>query len=92
MVTALAGGLVLGFYYLRYRSLVIVIMLHALNNTTACFLEVVGAGDVTVRDLAGGTWVATAIYGVCGVLSVAALVRMFMLVRRIKKDDCTAEE
>ena len=92
MVTALAGGLVLGFYYLRYRSLVIVIMLHALNNTTACFLEVVGAGDVTVRDLAGGTWVATAIYGVCGVLSVAALVRMFILVRRIKKDDCTAEE
>ncbi len=92
MVTALAGGLVLGFYYLRYRSLVIVIMLHALNNTTACFLEVVGAGDVTVRDLAGGTWVATAIYGACGVLSVAALVRMFMLVRRIKKDDCTAEE
>ena len=25
-------------------------------------------------------------------LSVAALVRMFILVRRIKKDDCTAEE
>ena len=45
-----------------------------------------------VRDLAGGTWVATAIYGACGVLSVAALVRMFILVRRIKKDDCTAEE
>ena len=91
-VAPAAGGLVLGFYYLRYRSLVIVIMLHALNNMTACFLEVVGAGDVTVRDLAGGTWVATAIYGVCGVLSVAALVRMFILVRRIKKDDCTAEE
>ena len=30
--------------------------------------------------------------GSLSVMSVAALVRMFMLVRRIKKDDCTAEE
>lgn len=92
MVSALAGGLVLGFYYLRYRSLVIVIVLHALNNMTACFLDVVGAGDLTVRDLAGGTWVATAVYAVCGVISAAALVRMCVLVRRIKKEDCTAAE
>ncbi len=92
IVTAFAGGLVLGFYYLRYRSLVLVIMLHALNNMTACFLEVAGAGDVTVRDLAGGTWVATAIYAACGVISVAALARMYVLVRRIKKDDCIAKE
>lgn len=92
IASALAGGLVLGFYYLRYRSLVLVIMLHALNNMTACFLDVIGAGDVTVRDLAGGTWVATAIYAVCGVLSVAALVRMYQLMRRVKSDDCAPEE
>ena len=30
--------------------------------------------------------------GSLSVMSVAALVRMFILVRRIKKDDCTAEE
>lgn len=92
LVSAFAGGLVLGFYYLRYRSLVLVIMLHALNNTTACFLEVVGAGDVTVRDLAGGTWVATAIYAVCAAAMAGALVRMYFLMRRIKRDDCAAGE
>lgn len=92
IASALVGGLVLGFYYLRYRSLVLVIMLHALNNMTACFLEVIGAGDVTVRDLAGGTWVATAIYALCGLLSAAALARMYVLMRRVKSDDCSAAE
>lgn len=92
MASALAGGLVLGFYYLRYRSLVLVIMLHALNNMTACFLEVVGAGDVTVGELVGGGWAATAVYAVCGVLSVVALARMYVLMRRIKSDDCSASE
>ena len=42
--------------------------------------------------LEAGTWAATAIYAVCGVISAAALVRMCVLVRRIKKEDCTAAE
>ena len=85
-------GLVLGFYYLRYRSLVLVIMLHAMNNITACFLRTIGLGDSTVREVAGDGGVYVALYSACAAVSVCAAVRMFQLVRRIKSDNYRAAE
>lgn len=90
VVNAVFCGLVLGFYYLRYRSLVLVILLHAMNNITACFLRTVGLGDASVRDVAGDAY--WAVYASCALITLLASVRMFQLVRRIKSDNYRASE
>lgn len=91
IVSATMVGLVLGFFYLRYRSLGLVIMLHAMNNATACFLRAVDLGDVTTREMLGGGTLYWAIYGVAAVVTVVALVRMARVVSRIKSDKCSPE-
>lgn len=86
-LTATFSGLVLSFFYLRYRSLVMVIMLHAMNNITACFLHSVDLGDVTFRELLGGGTLYWTIFAFCTVVSVASLVRMGKTVQGIKSDN-----
>ena len=86
-LTATFSGLVLSFFYLRYRSLVMVIMLHAMNNITACFLHSVDLGDVTFRELVGGGTLYWTIFAFCTVVSVASLVRMGKTVQGIKSDN-----
>ena len=86
-LTATFSGLVLSFFYLRYRSLVMVIMLHAMNNITACFLHSVDLGDVTFRELLGGGTLYWAVFAFCTVVSVASLVRMGKTVQGIKSDN-----
>ena len=54
VLSATFSGLVLGYYYLRYRSLMMVIILHAMNNITACFLRSIDLGETTIRELLGG--------------------------------------
>lgn len=87
ILTATLAGLVLAFFYLRYRSLGLVIVLHAMNNATACFLRAIDMGDVTTREMLGGGTFYWAVYGVALVVSVAALVRMGRVVSRIKSDN-----
>lgn len=92
VVNAVLCGLVLGFYYLRYRSLVLVILLHAMNNVTACFLRTIGMDDTTVREVVGGGTAYTIIYAVCAAVCVMAVVRMFRLLRRVESDNCIASK
>ena len=86
-LTATFSGLVLSFFYLRYRSLVMVIMLHAMNNITACFLHSVDLGDVTFRELLGGGTLYWTVFAFCTVVSVASFVRMGKTVQGIKSDN-----
>lgn len=76
VVAATFSGFVLSYYYLRHRSLGLVIMLHAMNNLTACFLRIVDLGDVTVREMLGAGTLYWCVYALCVVISVVALVRM----------------
>lgn len=92
VVTATLSGLVLGFYYLRYHSLGLVIMLHAMNNLTACFLLTLDAGDVTTRELLGGGSLYWGVYGVSVVIAVTALVRMGRVMYGVKSDNYVAKE
>ena len=92
VVTATMSGLVLGFYYLRYRSLGLVIMLHAMNNLTACFLLTLDVGDATTRELLGGGSLYWGVYAVSAVIAVTALVRMGRIVCGIKSDNYIAKE
>ena len=91
-VNAALCGLVLGFYYLRYRSLVLVILLHAMNNLTACFLRTMGLGDMTMREAVANDGLYTAIYAACVTVCVMAAARMFRLLRRVKGDNSPATE
>lgn len=87
VVTAIFSGLVLSFFYLRYRSLVMVITLHAMNNITACFLQSIDLGETTFRELSGGGAAYWIVYGVCVTVSVASFVRMGRVVSGIKSDN-----
>ena len=87
VVTATFGGLVLGYYYLRYRSLVMVIMLHAMNNITACFLKTVDLDGVPMREVLGGGTAYWLVYGICAAITLLALWRMMVGVSRLKSDN-----
>lgn len=84
IISATLMGLVFGYLYLRYQSIGLVIMLHALNNLTACFLRMMDLGDVTVSSLVGGGVVYWVLYAVCAVALVITLVKMYRHVSSIK--------
>lgn len=86
-LTATASGLVLGFYYLRYRSLEMVILLHAMNNLTACFLMTMDLESVTLHDVLGEGALYWGVYGFCCLVALASLTRMVVVVSRIKRDN-----
>lgn len=92
ILTATCGGLVLGYFYLRYRSLVMVIMLHAMNNITACFLKTIDLDGVTVRMILGGGTLYWVLYGVSVVVVVIALWRMAAGMSRVKSDNYQAKK
>lgn len=92
ILTATCGGLVLGYFYLRYRSLVIVIMLHAMNNLTACFLKTIELDDVPMRVVLGGGDLYWAVFGVSVTISVVMLWRMTVQMWRLKSDNNQAKK
>lgn len=86
-LTATASGLVLGFYYMRYRSLVLVILLHAMNNLTACFLLTMDLESVTLHDVLGEGVLYWSVYGLCAAVVLLSVVRMIVVVSRIKREN-----
>ena len=86
-LSATFSGLVLGYYYLRYRSLVMVIILHAMNNITACFLRSIDLGETTFRELLGGGTLYWSVFAFCAVVAVVSLIRMGRTVNNIKSDN-----
>lgn len=87
VLSATFSGLVLGYYYLRYRSLMMVIILHAMNNITACFLRSIDLGDMTFRELLGGGALYWSVFAFCVVVAVVSLMRMGKAVNGIKSDN-----
>ena len=87
ILTATCGGLVLGYFYLRYRSLVMVIMLHAMNNITACFLKTIDLDGMTVKAMLGGGTLYWVVYGVSVLVVVVSLWRMTVAMCRVKSDN-----
>ena len=85
--TATLSGLVLCFFYLRYRSLVMAILLHAMNNLTACFLLTIDMSGVSLRDLVGEGTLYWCIYTACAAIALVSLGRMAVVVSRIKSDN-----
>ena len=92
MVTATMSGLVLGYYFLRYRSIVIAILLHAMNNITVCFLHTFDASELTLRELVANDSIYWMVQIACSVVSLAALVHMFLVIRGIKNEKYLSEK
>ena len=86
MLSATMSGLVLGFYFLRYRSIVLPMILHAMNNITVCFLHTFDADELTLRQLIGDDSLYWCIQVGCSIISLAALVRMFFIIRGVKNE------
>ena len=92
VISATMMGLVFGYLYLRYRSLGLVVMLHAMNNLTACFLRMMDMGDMTISGLfSEGPWY-WVLYALCAVALGATLVKMYHYVSGIKVENNTSIE
>lgn len=85
-INATFCGLVLGFYYMRYRSLMLVIMLHAMNNLTACFLSTVDLDQTPISEILGGGKLYWGIYALCAVVTLVSFVRMYNSLKRLKSN------
>ena len=85
-INATLCGLVLGFYYMRYRSITLVVMLHAMNNLTACFLATIDLDHTPVSELLGGGKLYWSIYAVCLIVSLWAFVRMYNILKHLKSN------
>ena len=80
-INAFFVGIILGYIYYRTRSLLTVIVLHALNNGISyLLLETMGPGraDLTVREMLGGGAIYYAVYGACVALFVMGAVAIVL--------------
>lgn len=68
MVTALVVGLILGYIYIRSRSIFSVIILHALNNGLALMAISFGFGDSTFADIIPDKRIYMAVYAVSALI------------------------
>lgn len=91
VLSATLMGLVLGYFALRYRSLWLSIVLHAMNNATACFLRIVDMEDVTVRELMDGGTAYWLLYAAATAIALTSLVRMGRALSSQKSDNYSRE-
>ncbi len=85
-INATFCGFVLGFFYMRYRSLMIVIMLHAMNNLTACFLSTLNLDQTPMSEILGGGKLYWSIYAVCAIVTLLSFVRMYNILKHLKSN------
>ena len=83
MINAFVVGLILGYVYLKTRSLVSVIIIHAINNaiayaTSALFGD---AANITLRDFIQSDFVYWVVYGLSTLLFVWAMWRLIKTLR-----------
>lgn len=79
MISAFVMGLILGYVYLRTRSLASVIVLHAINNAIAyvsmAFFD--ESSNTSLRDLMSGSWAYWVVYVLSALLFLWAVVRLW---------------
>ena len=78
MVNAFFVGIILGYIYIKTRSMLPVILIHAINNALA-FIQIVIFGDqgyVTTREAVNNDTIYWIIYGICCVVFVVALINL----------------
>lgn len=83
VINAFVVGLILGYVYLRTRSLLSVIIIHAFNNAIAYITMAFfgDSSDVTLRDLIPTDWLYWIIYGLSALIFGWAIWRLVRLLR-----------
>ncbi len=85
MVNAFVIAIVMGYIYLMTRSLIPVIIIHAINNGLAYMqLEIYGTQGVSTRELIGNDAIYWIVYAASAVVLVVSLVIMDAKVRTKK--------
>lgn len=92
LVSASLSGLILGYYYIRYGSLVQTIILHSMNNLTVCFMMSVGVADMSVGELVANDRIYWTIYAVAATVSVVAFAVMIIRLLRVKHTNISAKQ
>jgi membrane protease YdiL (CAAX protease family) len=83
MVNAIVVGLVLGYIYVLTRSLIPVIMVHALNNGIAyLLLEITGTQATDTRQIIGNDTVYWIVFGASAVIVAASLALMWVFAEK----------
>lgn len=91
MLSAFTGGLVLGYFYLKYGSLIQTIMLHVMNNLTAYFLLSINRHDMSWKEIISNDALYWPICVVNALLSVALIWYMFRQLRGPKQTNIPSE-
>ncbi len=83
MINAFVVGLILGYVYLKTRSLVSVIIIHAINNAIAyATMALLGnSSEVTLRDVIPTEWLYWIVYGLSALLFLWAMWRLVRTLR-----------
>lgn len=83
MINAFVVGLILGYVYLRTRSLVSVIIIHAINNAIAyTTMAILGSSsDATLRDVIPSEWLYWVVYGLSALVFLWAMWRLVRTLR-----------
>lgn len=79
VINAFVVGIILGYIYLRIRSLINVILLHAINNALAYLT--MGLGADTLKELISAGWLYWTIYVVASVIFVLSMVKVLVTLR-----------
>lgn len=85
MINAFFIGIILGYIYIKTRSLMPVILIHAVNNVIA-FIQMIifDGGDVTtVRQMVHSDVLYWIVYGVFCVIFVIAIVNLWQQLRKL---------
>lgn len=91
VVNAFFVGLILGFIYLKTRSLVPVIIIHAINNALAfIFMTIFSSAKTGTRDLIGNDTLYWVFYAACSVVFVVAGINIFRQLRRMQNNSSEA--
>lgn len=85
MINAFFIGIILGYIYIKTRSLVPVILIHAINNVIA-FIQMIIFGDdevATIRQMVHNDVIYWIVYGVFCVIFVIAIFNLWQQLRKL---------
>ena len=85
-LTAFFSGLILCYCYMRHRSLVMAILLHAMNNATACFMMNIGIGESSMRQLIANDQIYWIVFALCLSISIIAIARMWQNIKSLENN------
>ncbi len=87
VLNAFAIGILLGYLYLRTRSIFAPIILHSLNNVLAYFLLLFGFANTTISQLVKNEFIYMIIYITASIILLISLISIARYISRLDRQD-----